>query len=73
MYRCLVSLMEQSHWYCYSGERGGGSSSGGSRGRLRPCVERVGVPEAMQLSSTGTSLRGPPTKDAKGDNPAVQC
>ena len=51
----------------------GGSSSGGSRGRLRPCVERVGVPEAMQLSSTGTSLRGPPTKDAKGDNPAVQC
>ena len=34
-------------------------------------MERVGVPEAMQLSSTGTSLRGPPTKDAKGDNPAV--
>ena len=63
--------MEQRHWYCYSGEHGGGSSSGGSRGRLRPCVERVGVPEATQLSSTGTSLRGPPTKDAKGDNPAV--
>ena len=72
MSRCLVSLMEQRHWYCYSGECGGGSSSGGSRGRLRPCVERVGVPEAMQLSSTGTSLRGPPTKDAKGDNPVVQ-
>ena len=36
-------------------------------------MERLGVPEAMQLSSTGTSLRGLPTKDAKGDNPAVQC
>ena len=36
-------------------------------------MERVGVPEAIHLSSTGTSLRGPPTKDAKGDNPAMQC
>ena len=36
-------------------------------------MERVGVSEEMQSSSTGTSLRGPPTKDAKGDNPAVQC
>ena len=51
----------------------GGSSSGGSQGRLRRCVERLGVPEVMQLSSTGTSLRGPHIKDAKGDNPAVQC
>ena len=71
MYRCLVSLMEQRHCYCHSGEPGGGSSSDGSQGRLRPCGERLGVPEAMQLSSTGTSLLGPPTKDAKGDNPAV--
>ena len=36
-------------------------------------MERLGVPEAMHLSSTCTSLRGPPTKDAKGDNPVVQC
>ena len=36
-------------------------------------MDRLGVPEVMQLSSTGTSLCGPPTKDAKGDNPAVQC
>ena len=28
---------------------------GGSRGRLRACVERLGVPEAMQSSSMGTS------------------
>ena len=36
-------------------------------------MERLGVPEAMRLSCTGTSLCGPPNKDAKGDNPAVQC
>ena len=36
-------------------------------------MERVGVPEAMHLSCTGTSPRGPPAKDAKGDNPVVQC
>ena len=49
MYKCLVSLMEQRH--SYSGECGGGSSSGGSRGRLRPCVERLG--EAVAVVEVG--------------------
>ena len=47
MYRCLVSLMEQRHLYCCSVECGGGSSSGGSRARLRPCVERLGEAVAV--------------------------
>ena len=47
MYRCLVSLMEQRHCYCYSGECGGGSSRGGSQGRLRRCVERLGEAVAV--------------------------
>ena len=36
-------------------------------------MERLGVPKAMESSCTGNSLRVPPTKDAKGDNPVVLC
>ena len=39
MYRCLVSLMEQRHCYCYSGERGGGGGGGGSSSGGSQCGE----------------------------------